>query len=510
LKPTLLLLFFARAQASPCQACHPKEVEGYSHYGMAHSLRRAGREPSGSLENDFGTKFTVYSNAAGTWQRIERGGEASDYRVAYVIGSGNHASGYLVRIGDHLFQSPLSYYTARRAYGMAPGYEKLTDADFTRPVTEECLLCHSGRPRHISGTVSGYESPAFDPEAISCERCHGPTAEHLRRPVPGSIVNPGKLQGAARDSICEQCHLSGVIRIPNPGKKIEDFRPGLRLEDVFTVYRFAAPPGSPAGQFKVISHSEQLAASACARNSNGKLWCGVCHDPHNKPVQPVSYYRERCLSCHARKISSVHAAPGRDCVGCHMPRRETSDGGHTVFTDHRIMRRPDEKTQSAEPTELAAWREPDPAFAIRSLALAYINAGSERNSAAWMVRGYRLLTEVQNAFRRDPATLRGFGTALLEGNRPREAKIAFDGALAIDPSDPVNEENAGRADLACGEIEPAAEHFEQALRLDPLLLSSAELLEAIYQKRGDSAKETALAERLRAAMGSAGIRPKDR
>lgn len=124
---------------------------------------------------------------------------------------------------------------------------------------------------------------------------------------------------------------------PESGKRIEDFRPGMRLEDVFTVYRLARPPGVAPGKFKVISQFEQLAASACARNSNGKLWCGTCHDPHRKPVEPVSYYRDRCLSCHAGKLPPTHvAAENSNCISCHMPRHEVSDGGHTVFTDHRI------------------------------------------------------------------------------------------------------------------------------------------------------------------------------
>lgn len=87
---------------------------------MAHSLRRAAQEPDGSFQNVFGTKFTVYSNRSGTWQRMERAGETSEYRIEYVIGSGKHASGYLVRIGTHLFQSPIGYYTARHAYDMDP------------------------------------------------------------------------------------------------------------------------------------------------------------------------------------------------------------------------------------------------------------------------------------------------------------------------------------------------------------------------------------------------------
>ncbi len=435
---------------------------------------------------------------------MERAGEVSEYRIAYVIGSGNHASGYLVRMGDHLFQSPISYYTKRHRYDMAPGYEKVADADFTRPVTEECLLCHAGKPLHIAGSVNRYESPEFAQETISCERCHGPTQEHLKRPLPGSIVNPAKLPNAARDSVCEQCHLSGVVRILNPGKKAEDFRPGLRLEDVLTVYRYGLPPGAAPGKFKVISHSEQLAASACARNSSGKLWCGTCHDPHNKPTQAASYYRDRCLSCHAGKLAKTHPAADSNCVGCHMPQRATFDGGHTAFTDHRIVRRPNAEEQIPETTELVAWREPSPAFAKRNLALAYINAGLERNSPASILRGYRLLTEVQSAFPNDIAVLNGFGNALMAGNQAREAKFAFERVLQLNASNPAYEENAGRADLACGNIEEAVGHLERALELDPLLLSAAEVLEEIYQERGEVAKQAALAEQMRKAMGQAG------
>jgi hypothetical protein len=63
-------------------------------------------------------------------------------------------------------------------------------------------------------------------EEISCERCHGASEEHLRRPVQGSIINSAKLTGPTRDSICEQCHLAGVTqRILNPSKEFDDFRP---------------------------------------------------------------------------------------------------------------------------------------------------------------------------------------------------------------------------------------------------------------------------------------------
>lgn len=503
----MLLLFALLVSLPPggdaarCAVCHPGEVKGYARFSMAHSLRRAGVEPSGTFQNAAGTKFTVYSKNGETWQRIQNASETSDYKIAYVIGSGNHASGYLVQIGDHLFQSPIAYYPKRGSYGMAPGYENVRDADFTRPVTAECLLCHSGKPLHIPDTVNRFRPAVFEHEGISCDRCHGSTEEHLKRPVPGSIINPAKLQGSARDSICEQCHLSGVVRILNPGKQFSDFLPGEPLEAVFTVYRDALPPGVPPTQFKVISHPEQLAASVCARKSQGKLWCGTCHNPHEKPVNAARYYADRCLACHRGNLPAAHPSEKTNCIGCHMPRRQTSDGGHTVFTDHRIMRRPSPPSQeSPTATELIPWREPPAAFVKRNLGLAYIAAGLTRRSPTWIVRGYRILTEVQTAFPDDIDVLNAFGTALLDGKQPREAKFAFDRALALDPANPTAQENAGRADLACGDLEGGARHLEKALDLDPLLLPAAGLLESIYKSENDTAKQAALADRMRQAL----------
>ena len=94
--------------AHPCESCHPREVGAYSHSSMARSLRRPGTEREGSFTTaDSGTRFTIRSDSKGTWQRMEGGGEVSEYQVAYVIGSGSHAEGSLILIGDHLFQSPI-------------------------------------------------------------------------------------------------------------------------------------------------------------------------------------------------------------------------------------------------------------------------------------------------------------------------------------------------------------------------------------------------------------------
>jgi hypothetical protein len=463
--------------AHPCESCHPKEVAAYSHSSMARSLRRPGKEPPGTF-TAAGTRFTIHSDGKGVWQRMERAGEVSEYQVAYVIGSGSHASGYLIQVGDHLFQSPICYYTNRRAYDLAPGFERISNPNFTRPVGEECVLCHSGRPLFVRGTANQYTRPVFAEESISCQRCHGATEEHLKRPAPGSIVNPAKLAPAARDSICEQCHLAGVTRVLNPDRAFGDFRPGQRLEDTFTVYIRTG-----ARAFKVISHAEQLALSACARNSQGKLWCGTCHDPHPPAAASPQTYNARCQTCHQGRLPQSHPTDAR-CVNCHMTRRQAQDGGHTVFTDHRITRRPQSDDAGSVSEDLLAWRDPVPAVQARNLALAYVNAGTSGRSPAQIVRGYRMLTEVQRAAPTDIGVPRGIGRALLLGKEPLEALKAFERVLQLMPDSAAGEEDVGIACLESGQVEKAAAHLERALELDPLQLSAATALQAVYRSRG--------------------------
>jgi Cytochrome c554 and c-prime len=276
---TLLLLVLAAAPlySDPrCAGCHSKEVEGYMKSGMARSLAPISSRsppPDGSFEHGSSkTSFFVRSTSSRMTQGFTRRDESAQNTVTFVIGSGNHAFGYLIQIGDDLFQSPISYYTNRQIWDVAPGYEFDPHPDFSRPVTPECLTCHSGKPLPVADALNRYRAGIFAAYGISCERCHGDCEAHLKNPARGSVLNPAKLSGAARASICEQCHLTGEARIPNPGKSMLDFRPGQTLEDVYTTYVGAEASGQ---KIKVVSHAEQLALSRCARKSGG----GDCAGP---------------------------------------------------------------------------------------------------------------------------------------------------------------------------------------------------------------------------------------
>jgi tetratricopeptide (TPR) repeat protein len=186
-----------------------------------------------------------------------------------------------------------------------------------------------------------------------------------------------------------------------------------------------------------------------------------------------------------------------------MTRRPAQDGGHTVFTDHRITRGPnaDAPADTAPLSEdLAAWRDPEPALQARNLALAYINAGIAGRSPAQMVRGYRMLTEVQRAMPDDIGVLKGIGRALLLGKQPLEALRAFERVLQLDPKSATNEEDVGTAFLESGQVEKAASHLERALELDPLQLSAATALQEVYRRQGHDEKTAALEDQIRRRM----------
>jgi hypothetical protein len=483
-------------EANACIDCHEGEVNGFARSKMAHSMRLPNHEPDGTVSTAQ-TTLRTYANRDGTWQTTESHGQTETYPVSYVIGSGTHASGYIISLSNHLFQSPIAYYRRKAAYGLAPGYETESDPDFTRPVKPGCIFCHAGSFNPVAGTINAYASQPFLHLAIGCSRCHGPAAAHLRDPSPSNIVNPLRLDPASRDSVCEQCHLKGVARVPNPGKQFTDFVVGEPLEKTFTTYRYSVPSGEQP-PFRVISHSEQLALSRCKRISGDQMWCGTCHDPHNEPASAVPYYRSKCLSCHAKTHFAVsHPSRSSNCIGCHMPKREANDGGHAVFTDHRIQRAADHKP-AVEPVGIEPWRNPPAGLAKRNLGIASIQAGSEARSWPQIVSGYRTLVEVQHEFPDDCEMYNSMGNALSIGQQFSEAAIAFELAARCDPGSSSAEANLGSAYAASGSNEAAEFHLQRALDLDPLNLGAAEQLIGLYEKDGATLK----AETIRSKIAS--------
>jgi hypothetical protein len=91
-----------------------------------------------------------------------------------------------------------------------------------------------------------------------------------------------------------------------------------------------------------------LMQSACYTRTSGGLSCSTCHDPHARPSTDTAAYESVCRSCHGGpKKTACPVNPKTGCVGCHMPRRDTTRG--MKFTDHWIRAQPLTKAGKTAP-----------------------------------------------------------------------------------------------------------------------------------------------------------------
>ena len=471
------------ANPNTCKTCHPAHAKSYTATGMANALSRGAVQPAGEFSHaPSKTRFSVTQASDGMRQAIRRGGVLGEYRIAYVIGSGHRAFGYLVQVGDYLFQSPITYQTQQKAWTMAPGYEDNPAPDFNRPVSFECLLCHSGKVKPVKGTRNRYENPAVEEEGISCERCHGEGTQHTAQPSRANIVNPARLAPDARDSVCEQCHLQGDARILNPGKNWDDFKPGAPLETTYTVFIGDSGDNSP---LRVISQSQQLRRSLCWQKSDQRLWCGSCHDPHSEPKDKPAYYREKCLGCHGKTLAQNHQSPESNCTGCHMASRGTIDGAHAAFTDHQIRRRPVKEELARQPAALVPWRPAAEAYAKRNLGLAYLSVGAQQQSPELLGKAFPLIAEARQAFPEDGELTAGLGVyADLKGMYRKAAEI-FELAIQARPGDLTSYQAAASAWMDASYPEKAIRNLQAAIRADPADETSYVMLAEIYGKQNN-------------------------
>jgi predicted CXXCH cytochrome family protein len=425
---------------------------------------------------------------------VERRGLAARYPVAWSVGAGIVGYSYMVRLGPFLFQSPATYYTQTQKWDLTPGYEIDSHLDFTHQIVSGCLFCHTGSVNFLKGTANQFADPPFT--AISCERCHGSSAAHLKDPVPGSIVNPAKLSGALRDSVCEQCHLEGVVRILNPGRDWWDFEAGEATENVFATYLTTANDGT----LRAVSHSELLAQSACARESGGRLWCGTCHNPHSGRPNDAQAMRAVCLSCHTDLFSEKGHVPANECVSCHMPRLNPTNVAHALVTDHSIPRSIS-RTSRRQPPEpaasdphLRAWRDPAPNLIRRNLGLAYFDLAANTHSGPALRQSYEILSHLPPEQRQDPPVEADLASVLLEDNQLTLAIRLYARAAAQQPSNARYAYVLGTALGRSGKIGDAIKELRRSIALDPSQPDPYLELARIYQATGQPAESRGIIE----------------
>ncbi|XZF12468.1 tetratricopeptide repeat protein [Chitinophagaceae bacterium MMS25-I14] len=351
-----------------CRTCHEEVYKTFIQTGMGQSFDHATRTKSAA---DFSPAHAlVYDKNLDFYYKPYWGPDSALYvmeyrlegkdtvhkriqKIDYIVGSGQHTNSHIYSINGYFYQAPITFYTQKQKWDLAPGFENGASSRFNRMIELECMSCHNGYPEFDQNSLNKFVSVKT---GIDCERCHGPGSLHVQarqteRIVDTSkgpdytIVNPRRLPTDLQNNICQRCHLQGIA-VLNDGKTFFDFHPGMKLSEVMNVFM----PQYEGARDKMImaSHVERMKKSQCYVVSQ-KMSCITCHNPHvSVKFTPRTQYLNACQSCHGAANNQVQctekpevrAAKNNDCVTCHMPHNSSIDIPHVAVTDHFIRKRP--------------------------------------------------------------------------------------------------------------------------------------------------------------------------
>lgn len=199
-----------------CSKCHSSLYNSYKQTPMAHAsgLAMENLIPADFTHARSGVHYRIYAESGHAWLSFDRVGDNPLHgkrELLYYIGSGRRGLTYLFADDGFVFESPINWYGDRHIWDMTPAYQNDAEAPLNLPVHTNCLQCHiSGMRPPIDGSENRYDMPLFQHSGVSCERCHGPGAAHIKG---GPIVNPAKLSPERRDAICMQCHMEGRVSV---------------------------------------------------------------------------------------------------------------------------------------------------------------------------------------------------------------------------------------------------------------------------------------------------------
>jgi Tfp pilus assembly protein PilF len=449
-----------------CAECHQKIYTTYLGTRMANASGLAvnGIEPGVFTHAPSGVQYRISLEDGQAWLTYSRSGDPAFHgkqRLSYFLGSGNHGRTYLYSVEGYWFETPIAYYARKRGYDMRPAYLNDKEMPFNLPVSASCLRCHmSGTQMQDAGTRNHYTGLPFTQGGITCEACHGDTAQHVETRGKVAAVNPAKLDPERRDSVCISCHLEGDSNVQHLGRSVVMYKPGDKLSDLISYY-VRAGAGTTN---RAVSQVEALSLSKCKRVSGDRMSCISCHSPHASipTAGRAAYYRAKCLACHTQpKYAAAHYSGNQDCTSCHMPKSSPVDIPHEQWTDHRILRQAniaalEDPSHSEPPLTPVGTVNAD--MSDRDLGLAYYNLAVDGDVTA-AARARTLLETAARSNPSDSAVFSALGV-LSEIRNDRKSALEFYRLALRDPDCYTAAINLGVLLARSGQVKQAVDLWQ--------------------------------------------------
>jgi len=333
------------AGSSTCIKCHKDVYDNYLHTAHFSTTRLADIHSIGGSfsphDNTFyfskDLKVVMEKRADGLYQvTYSKGKQINAERFDITFG-GVKAESYLYWKGNQMYQLPMSYFRSL-GWTNSPGFDS-TYANYTRMIGRRCFECHSSYIKDLPVETQGLHSldaENFDKNSlilgIDCERCHGPSANHVnyQTAFPEEkkakyIATYASLSRAQKINMCAVCHSGNKNLIL---RTTFVFKPGDDLANFVE----NPPYQKPVDSAKLDVHANQsqlLASSKCFINSN--MDCATCHNVHQNERGNLAMYSQKCMSCHTTAnhnfcpmAPKLGAAIKNNCIDCHMPARSSN------------------------------------------------------------------------------------------------------------------------------------------------------------------------------------------